>query len=106
MNILNGGEYVDNNVDIQEFMVQLVVVKSFVEVLCIGVEIFYSLKKVLKVQGLNIVVGDEGGFVLNLLFNEVVLVVIKEVVEKVGYVLGIDVILVLDCVFFEFYKDG
>lgn len=106
MNIINGGEYVDNNVDIQEFMVQLVGVKNFVEVLCMGVEIFYYFKVVLKVCGLNIVVGDEGGFVLNLLFNEDVLVVIVEVVEKVGYKLGDDVILVLDCVFSEFFKDG
>lgn len=78
--------------------------KILCEVLCIGVEVFYNFVKVLKFKGLNIVVGDEGGFVLNLVFNVDVLVCIKEVVEKVGYVLGKDVILVMDCVFFEFYN--
>lgn len=106
MNIINGGEHADNNVDIQEFMIQLVGVLNFVEVLWYGVEIFYLLKSVLQVCGLSMAVGDEGGFVLDLVFNEEVLMVIVEVVEKVGYELGKDIILVLDCVVFEFYKDG
>lgn len=106
MNIINGGEYVDNNVDIQEFMIQLVGVKIVKEVICMGFEVFYYLVKVLKVKGMNIVVGDEGGYVLNLGFNVEVLVVIVEVVKVVGYELGKDIILVMDCVVFEFYKDG
>ncbi|MBW7469398.1 phosphopyruvate hydratase [Marinobacter sp. M216] len=106
MNILNGGEHADNNVDIQEFMVQPVAAKSFAEALRIGAEIFHSLKKVLKAQGLNTAVGDEGGFAPNLPSNEAALAVIKEAVEKAGYTLGTDVTLALDCASSEFYKDG
>ena len=106
MNILNGGEHADNNVDIQEFMVQPVSVKSFGEALRVGAEIFHSLKKVLKAQGLNTAVGDEGGFAPNLPSNEAALAAIKEAVEKAGYELGKDVTLALDCASSEFYKDG
>ena len=91
MNILNGGEHADNNVDIQEFMVQPVSAKSFSEALRVGAEIFHSLKKVLKAQGLNTAVGDEGGFAPNLPSNEAALAVIQEAVEKAGYKLGTDV---------------
>lgn len=106
MNILNGGEHADNNVDIQEFMIQPVAAKDFGEALRIGAEIFHSLKKVLKAQGLNTAVGDEGGFAPNLPSNEAALAVIKEAVEKAGYALGTDVTLALDCASSEFYKDG
>ncbi|GAA0851387.1 phosphopyruvate hydratase [Marinobacter szutsaonensis] len=106
MNILNGGEHADNNVDIQEFMVQPVATKSFAEALRVGAEIFHSLKKVLKAQGLNTAVGDEGGFAPNLPSNEAALAAIKEAVEKAGYELGKDVTLALDCASSEFYKDG
>ncbi|WP_297795273.1 phosphopyruvate hydratase [uncultured Marinobacter sp.] len=106
MNILNGGEHADNNVDIQEFMVQPVAAKSFAEALRIGAEIFHSLKKVLKAQGLNTAVGDEGGFAPNLPSNEAALAVIQEAVENAGYKLGSDVTLALDCASSEFYKDG
>lgn len=106
MNILNGGEHADNNVDIQEFMVQPVAAKSFAEALRIGAEIFHSLKKVLKAQGLNTAVGDEGGFAPNLPSNEAALAIIKEAVEKAGYKLGTDITLALDCAASEFYKDG
>ncbi len=106
MNILNGGEHADNNVDIQEFMVQPVATKSFAEALRVGAEIFHSLKKVLKAQGLNTAVGDEGGFAPNLPSNEAALAVIQEAVEKAGYKLGTDVTLALDCASSEFYKDG
>ncbi|MDX1757665.1 MAG: phosphopyruvate hydratase [Marinobacter sp.] len=106
MNILNGGEHADNNVDIQEFMVQPVAVKSFAEALRVGAEIFHSLKKVLKAQGLNTAVGDEGGFAPNLPSNEAALAAIKEAVEQAGYELGKDVTLALDCASSEFYKDG
>ncbi|WP_133407549.1 phosphopyruvate hydratase [Parashewanella tropica] len=106
MNILNGGEHADNNVDIQEFMVQPVGAKSFREALRMGAEIFHSLKKVLKGKGLNTAVGDEGGFAPNLASNAEALAVIKEAVEAAGYALGTDVTLALDCAASEFYKDG
>ena len=106
MNILNGGEHADNNVDIQEFMVQPVAAKSFAEALRIGAEIFHALKKVLSSKGLNTAVGDEGGFAPDLPSNEGALAVIQEAVEKAGYKLGTDVTLALDCASSEFYKDG
>lgn len=106
MNILNGGEHADNNVDIQEFMIQPVAAKSFAEALRIGAEIFHALKKVLNSKGLNTAVGDEGGFAPDLPSNEGALAVIQEAVEKAGYKLGTDVTLALDCASSEFYKDG
>jgi len=106
MNILNGGEHADNNVDIQEFMVQPVGAKSFAEALRCGAEIFHALKAVLKARGLNTAVGDEGGFAPNLASNEEALVVIREAVANAGYELGTNVTLALDCAASEFYKDG
>lgn len=106
MNILNGGEHADNNVDIQEFMVQPVGFKSFSEGLKAGAEIFHNLKKVLQAKGLNTAVGDEGGFAPNLASNADALAVIKEAVANAGYELGKDVTLALDCASSEFYKDG
>lgn len=106
MNIINGGEHADNNVDIQEFMVQPVSAKTFSEALRVGAEIFHSLKKVLSSKGLNTAVGDEGGFAPNLTSNAEALAVIKQAVEAAGYVLGEDVTLALDCAASEFYKDG
>ncbi len=106
MNIINGGEHADNNVDIQEFMVQPVGAKNFAEALRCGAEIFHALKKVLHDRGLSTAVGDEGGFAPNLPSNEAALEAIKEAVEKAGYSLGKDVTLALDCASSEFYKDG
>ncbi|ROQ25702.1 phosphopyruvate hydratase [Gallaecimonas pentaromativorans] len=106
MNILNGGEHADNNVDIQEFMVQPVSAPNFREALRMGAEIFHSLKKVLQKQGLNTAVGDEGGFAPNLKSNADALAVIKQAVSDAGYELGKDVTLALDCAASEFYKDG
>lgn len=106
MNILNGGEHADNNVDIQEFMVQPVGASSFREGLRMGAEIFHNLKKVLNAKGLNTAVGDEGGFAPNLKSNEDALSVIIEAVEKAGYQMDKDVTLALDCAASEFYKDG
>ncbi|MEN0035922.1 MAG: phosphopyruvate hydratase [Cellvibrio sp.] len=106
MNIINGGEHADNNVDIQEFMVQPVGAKTFAEALRVGAEIFHSLKKILHDKGLNTAVGDEGGFAPNLPSNEDALKVIAEAVEKAGYKLGDNVTLALDCASTEFYKDG
>jgi enolase len=106
MNILNGGEHADNNVDIQEFMVQPVAAPTFAEGLRAGAEIFHQLKKELSGRGLNTAVGDEGGFAPNLPSNEAALDVIAEAVGKAGYKLGSDVTLALDCAASEFYKDG
>jgi enolase len=106
MNIINGGEHADNNVDIQEFMVQPIAAPSFAEGLRAGAEIFHQLKKVLSARGLNTAVGDEGGFAPNLPSNEAALEVIAEAVGKAGYKLGTDISLALDCAASEFYKDG
>jgi len=106
MNIINGGEHADNNVDIQEFMVQPVGAPTFAEALRAGAEIFHALKKVLVDQGMNTAVGDEGGFAPNLPSNEAALEVIAQAVDKAGYQLGSDITLALDCAASEFYKDG
>ena len=106
MNIINGGEHADNNVDIQEFMVQPVSAATFAEGLRMGAEIFHSLKGVLKKRGLSTAVGDEGGFAPNLASNEEALAVIAEAVADAGYELNKDVTLALDCAASEFYKDG
>lgn len=106
MNIINGGEHADNNVDIQEFMVQPVGAKTFAEALRMGAEIFHSLKKELQKRGLNTAVGDEGGFAPDLKSNEEALTVIVEAVKATGYEMDKDVTLALDCAASEFYKDG
>ena len=106
MNILNGGEHADNNVDIQEFMVQPVGFTSFGEGLRAGAEIFHTLKKVLQEKGLSTSVGDEGGFAPDLDSNAHALAMIKEAVALAGFELGKDITLALDCASSEFYKDG
>jgi len=106
MNILNGGEHADNNVDIQEFMVQPVSMSTFTEALRAGAEIFHKLKSVLGSMGLATAVGDEGGFAPNLDSNAQALDVIAEAVAMAGYTLGRDVTLALDCAASEFYVDG
>lgn len=104
MNILNGGQHADNNVDIQEFMVMPVGAPSFKEALRMGAEIFHSLKAVLKSKGLNTAVGDEGGFAPNLTSNEEALKTIVEAIEKAGYTPGKDVMLALDVAATELYN--
>lgn len=106
MNIINGGEHADNNVDIQEFMVQPVGAPSFSEALRYGAEIFHSLKSVLSKKGLSTAVGDEGGFAPNLPSNAAALDAILEAVEKTGLKMGSDIRLALDCAASEFYRDG
>lgn len=106
MNILNGGMHADNNVDIQEFMIQPVSQTNFSEALRCGVEIFHSLKKVLKETGLSNAVGDEGGFAPNLGSNSEALDLIQEAVNQTCYVLGEHVTLALDCAASEFFSDG
>jgi len=106
MNILNGGEHADNNVDIQEFMIQPVAAPTFAEALRAGSEVFHHLKKVLAGRGLNTAVGDEGGFAPDLPSNEAALEIIAEAVANAGYKLGTDITLALDCAASEFYRDG
>ena len=106
MNIINGGEHADNNVDIQEFMIQPVGAPPVAEAIRYGAEIFHALKGVLKKRGLNTAVGDEGGFAPDLPSNEAALEAIMEAIEIAGYKAGDDVTLALDCAASEFYKDG
>jgi len=106
MNIVNGGEHADNNIDVQEFMVLPVGAPSFKEALRIGAEIFHNLKSVLKDKGLNTAVGDEGGFAPNLGSNEEAITTIIAAIERAGYKPGVDVFLGMDVASTEFYKDG
>lgn len=106
MNIVNGGEHADNNVDLQEFMVMPVSQKSFHEALRAGAEIFHNLKSVLKKKGYATSVGDEGGFAPNLSSNEEALEVIAEAISKAGYKIGEDILLALDVAASELYEDG
>ncbi|MBS4174025.1 phosphopyruvate hydratase [Bacillus sp. FJAT-49736] len=108
MNIVNGGEHADNNVDIQEFMIMPVGAPTFKEALRMGAEVFHNLKSVLKAKGLNTAVGDEGGFAPNLGSNEEALQTIIEAIEKAGYKPGEDIMLAMDAASSEFYnkEDG
>lgn len=106
MNIINGGEHADNNVDIQEFMIQPVGAPTFSEALRHGAEVFHALKSVLNGKGLNTAVGDEGGFAPDLPSNAAALDAIVEAVEKTGLKMGEDICLALDCAASEFYRDG
>ncbi|WP_019878911.1 phosphopyruvate hydratase [Succinispira mobilis] len=106
MNILNGGEHADNNVDIQEFMIMPVGATSFREALRMNTEIYHQLKSVLKSKGLSTAIGDEGGFAPNLASNEDAIKVILEATEKAGYVAGKDIMIALDVAATEIYKDG
>jgi enolase len=106
MNIINGGEHADNNIDVQEFMVIPVGAESFREALRTGAEIFHSLKSVLKQKGLNTAVGDEGGFAPNLGSNEEAITTIMTAIKAAGYEPGVDVMLGMDVASTEFYRDG
>ncbi|HNX29420.1 MAG TPA: phosphopyruvate hydratase [Syntrophomonadaceae bacterium] len=106
MNILNGGQHADNNVDIQEFMIVPAGAASFAEGLRMGVEVYHNLKKVLKTKGLATAVGDEGGFAPDLPSNEAAIEVILEAIAAAGYKAGQDIYLALDVAASELYKDG
>ena len=106
MNIINGGEHADNNIDIQEFMIQPTGAPSFSEALRFGAEVFHSLKSVLNKQGLSTAVGDEGGFAPNLPSNAAALDVILQAVELAGLKIGQNMYLALDCAASEFHRDG
>ena len=106
MNILNGGEHADNNVDLQEFMIMPIGAGSFAEAFRMGAETFHTLKKVLAERGLATAVGDEGGFAPNLSSNEEAIKYIVEAIEKAGYVPGKDIFIALDSASSEFYNEG
>ena len=106
MNVLNGGEHADNNVDMQEFMIMPVGAASFSEALRWGAETYHVLKKVLHDRDLSTAIGDEGGFAPNLASNEDAVKLLLEAIEKAGFTPGTDIAIALDAASTEFYKDG
>ena len=106
MNVLNGGEHADNNVDIQEFMLLPVGVETFAEAVRACSEVFHTLKGILKKRGLSTGVGDEGGFAPDLADNREALALLVEAIDKTGYKPGIDVAIALDAAATSFYRDG
>jgi len=106
MNILNGGAHADNNVDFQEFMVMPVGAPSFSEALRWGVEVFHTLKGVLKKRGYNTAVGDEGGFAPSVKSNVEAIEVVIEAIQQAGYKPGEEIAIALDPAASEFYQDG
>lgn len=106
MNIMNGGQHADNNVDIQEFMIMPIGAKSFSGALRMNAEIYHNLKAILKAKGLSTALGDEGGFAPNLSCNSEAIEVILEAVVKAGYKPGKDIVIALDVASSEIYKDG
>jgi enolase len=106
MNVLNGGEHADNNVDIQEFMIMPVGAASFSEALRWGAETYHVLKKVLSERGLSTAIGDEGGFAPNLASNEDAVRLLVEAIEKAGFTPGDDIAIALDAASTEFHRDG
>jgi enolase len=106
MNVLNGGEHADNNVDIQEFMIMPVGASSFSEAMRWGVETYHTLKKVCHDRGLSTAIGDEGGFAPDLSSNEDALKLLMEAIEKAGFTPGEQIAIALDPASTEFFKDG
>ena len=106
MNVLNGGEHADNNVDFQEFMIMPIGAASFSEGLRWGVETYHALKKVLGERGLSTAIGDEGGFAPNLTSNEDALTLLIEAIERAGRTPGDEVALTMDVASTEFYRGG
>jgi len=106
MNIINGGEHANNNLDFQEFMILPVSQSSFSEALRCGAEVFHALKNLLNKKGLSTAVGDEGGFAPNLSSHTEALRLIVQAIEAAGYFPGEDILIGLDCAASEFYKEG
>ncbi|MCP3918695.1 MAG: phosphopyruvate hydratase [bacterium] len=106
MNILNGGEHADNNVDLQEFMIMPMGATAFSEGLRMGTEVFHALKGVCRERGLNTAVGDEGGFAPNLGSNEEAIQLLLEATDKTGLQPGKDIVIAIDAASSEFYEDG
>ncbi|MDQ3058773.1 MAG: phosphopyruvate hydratase [Pseudomonadota bacterium] len=106
MNVINGGEHANNNLDIQEFMIIPVGAPTFREAIRWGAEVFHALKKILHDKGISTAVGDEGGFAPSVENHEAAIQMILEAIDKAGYVAGEQIALGLDCAASEFYKDG
>ena len=106
MNIINGGQHADNNVDIQEFMIMPLGAQSFKEGLRMSAEVFHNLRAVLKGRGYNTSVGDEGGFAPNLKSNEEAFMVIMEAIAKAGYKAGKDICIAIDSAASSFFEKG
>ncbi|WP_419840133.1 phosphopyruvate hydratase [Candidatus Poriferisodalis sp.] len=106
MNVINGGEHADNNVDLQEFMIVPVGAASFCEALRWGTETYHVLRRVLRSRGLSTAVGDEGGFAPDLSSNEAALALLTEAISEAGFEPGVDMALALDVASTEFYADG
>jgi enolase len=105
MNVLNGGEHADNNIDIQEFMILPIGARNFSDCIRMGTEVFYHLKSVLKKQNCITAVGDEGGFAPDLNSNEEAIEVLLKAIKSAGYKAGKDVLLGLDVAATELYKN-
>ncbi len=106
MNILNGGSHADNSIDFQEFMVMPAKADTFSQALRMGVEVFHTLKKVLKSKGYSTNVGDEGGFAPNIKSNEEAIEIVIQAIEKAGYKPGEDIFIAMDAASSEFYENG
>ena len=106
MNIINGGEHANNNLDLQELMIIPIGAPSFREALRYGAEVFHALKTILHDKGISTAVGDEGGFAPNVANHEAAIELILEAIDKAGFVAGEQIALGLDCAASEFYKDG
>ena len=106
MNVINGGAHANNSLDIQEFMIVPIGMRTFSDALRCGAEVFQTLKKLLESKGMPTSVGDEGGFAPNLPNHEAAIQLILEAIDRAGYTPGTDVVLALDCAASEFYKDG
>lgn len=106
MNILNGGSHADNSIDFQEFMVMPAKADSFSQALRMGVEVFHTLKKVLKSKGYSTNVGDEGGFAPNIKSNEEAIEIVIQAIEKAGYKPGEEIFIAMDAASSEFYENG
>ena len=106
LNVINGGEHANNNLDLQELMIIPVGAPSFREALRYGAEVFHSLKKILDSKGISTAVGDEGGFAPNVSSHEAAIEMILEAIDAAGFVAGEQIALGLDCAASEFYKDG
>jgi len=106
INVINGGEHANNNLDIQEFMILPVGAPSFREAVRYGAEVFHALKKILGERGISTAVGDEGGFAPSVASHEEAIQLLLQAIEKAGYTAGEQVAIGLDCAASEFYKDG
>jgi enolase len=106
INVINGGEHANNNLDIQEFMILPIGAPSFREAVRYGAEVFHALKKILGERGISTAVGDEGGFAPSVESHEAAIQLLLEAIEKAGYTAGEQIAIGLDCAASEFYKDG